>query len=89
LRAVQCHDYGDPSKLTIEDIAEPSPGAGEVIVQVEAIGLGYVDALRVRGCYQVKDPLPFIPGSPTAESFLLSSRHCSGLSIFDRKSRQI
>lgn len=66
MRAVQCHEYGDPSKLTIEDIAEPVPGAGDVIVQVEAVGLGYVDALRVRGGYQVKDPLPFIPGNEIA-----------------------
>jgi NADPH2:quinone reductase len=66
MRAVQCYEYGDPSKLTIEDIAEPVPGGGEVIVAVEAVGLGYVDALRVRGGYQVKDPLPFIPGNEIA-----------------------
>lgn len=66
MRAVQCHEYGDPTRLTIEDIAEPSPGPGEVIVAVEAVGLGYVDALRVRGGYQVKDPLPFIPGNEIA-----------------------
>jgi NADPH2:quinone reductase len=66
MRAVQCHEYGDPSKLTIEDIAEPVAGPGEVIVQVEAVGLGYVDALRVRGGYQVKDRLPFVPGNELA-----------------------
>ena len=66
MRAVQCHEYGDPSKLTIENIADPSPGTGEVIVAVEAVGLGYVDALRVRGGYQVKDRLPFIPGNEIA-----------------------
>jgi NADPH2:quinone reductase len=66
MRALHCHEYGDPSKLTVEDIAEPVPGPGEVIVRVEAVGLGYVDALRVRGGYQVKNPLPFIPGSELA-----------------------
>ena len=66
VRAVQCHEYGDPSKLTIEDIAEPVAGPGEVIVQVEAVGLGFVDALRVRGGYQLKDPVPFIPGNELA-----------------------
>jgi len=66
MRAVQCHEYGDPSRLTIEDIAAPVAGPGEVIVQVEAVGLGYVDALRVRGGYQVRDPLPFIPGNELA-----------------------
>jgi len=66
MRAVQCHEYGDPGKLTIEDIKEPTPGPGEVVVAVEAVGLGYVDALRVRGGYQLKDPLPFIPGNEIA-----------------------
>lgn len=66
MRAVQCHEYGDPSQLTVEDIPEPRPGPGEVVVAVEAVGLGFVDALRVRGGYQVKNPLPFIPGSEIA-----------------------
>jgi NADPH2:quinone reductase len=33
-----------------------------VLVEVEAAGLGYADALNVRGAYQVKRPVPFIPG---------------------------
>lgn len=66
MRAVQCHEYGDPSGLKIEEIPEPQAGPGEVVVAVEAAGLGYVDALRVRGGYQVKNPLPFIPGSEMA-----------------------
>lgn len=66
MRAVQCHEYGDPAKLTIADIPEPAPGHGDVVVAVEAVGLGFVDALRVRGGYQVKDPLPFIPGNEIA-----------------------
>jgi NADPH2:quinone reductase len=44
------------------------PGEGEVLVAVEAAGLGYVDGLRVRGTYQVKPPLPFIPGGEMAGS---------------------
>jgi NADPH2:quinone reductase len=45
---------------------EPSPGPGELLVAVEAVGLGYVDALRVRGRYQIKQPLPFIAGGEVA-----------------------
>jgi NADPH2:quinone reductase len=66
MRAIRCVTYGEPSALTIETLAEPVPGKGEVLVAIEAAGLGYVDALFVRGTYQVKMPLPFVPGSEVA-----------------------
>ncbi|MDO8423185.1 MAG: NADPH:quinone oxidoreductase family protein [Parvibaculum sp.] len=66
MRAIRCVNYGEPSGLTIENLDEPVPGPGEVLIDVEAAGLGYVDALFVRGTYQVKMPLPFVPGSEVA-----------------------
>ncbi|KAB7742663.1 zinc-binding dehydrogenase [Parvibaculum sedimenti] len=66
MRAIRCVNYGEPSALAVEDLPEPVPGPGEVLVAVEAAGLGYVDALFVRGTYQVKLPLPFVPGSEVA-----------------------
>lgn len=66
MRAIVCNAYGDPRDLVLTDVPAPSASAGEVIIQVEAAGLGYVDALHVRGGYQVKKPLPFIPGSEVA-----------------------
>jgi NADPH2:quinone reductase len=66
MRAYVCHEYGAPSLLRIEERTDPTPSAGEVLLQTEAVGLGYVDALFVAGTYQVKLPLPFIPGSEIA-----------------------
>jgi NADPH2:quinone reductase len=66
MRAVRCVTYGEPSGLAVETLPEPVPGPGEVLIAVEAAGLGYVDALFVRGTYQVKLPLPFVPGSEIA-----------------------
>lgn len=66
MRVIRCVNYGEPSGLTIENLDEPVPGPGEVLLDVEAAGLGYVDALFVRGTYQVKMPLPFVPGSEVA-----------------------
>ena len=66
MRAIRCVNYGEPSTLAIEELPDPVPGPGEVLVAVEAAGLGYVDALFVRGTYQVKLPLPFVPGSEFA-----------------------
>lgn len=66
MRAIRCVNYGEPSDLRVENLEEPVPGPGQVLLDVEAAGLGYVDALLVRGAYQVKTPLPFVPGSEVA-----------------------
>lgn len=66
IRAIRCLRYGAPSLLRIEELPEPVPGAGEVVIETAAAGLGYVDALFVAGTYQVKLPLPFVPGSEVA-----------------------
>ena len=66
MKAIRCHDYGAPSSLVLEDLPDPAPRAGEVVIETEAAGLGYVDALLVAGRYQVKTPLPFVPGSEVA-----------------------
>ena len=44
----------------------PIPGAGEVLLRVQAAGVNYPDALIVAGQYQVKPPLPFVPGAEAA-----------------------
>jgi len=66
MKAIQCIAYGEPKDLVLAEIDEPFVQAGEVIVAVDAAGLGFVDALHVRGGYQVKKPLPFTPGSEIA-----------------------
>jgi len=66
MKAIRCHNYGAPFTLTFEELPDPEPRAGEVVIETEAAGLGYVDALLVAGRYQVKTPLPFIPGSEVA-----------------------
>ena len=66
MRAIRCHAYGEPKNMTLDDIAEPVPGAGDLLVAVEAVGLGFVDGLRIRGGYQIKTPPPFVAGSELA-----------------------
>jgi len=66
MKAIQCIAYGEPKDLVLVEVDEPIVQEGEVIVAVDAVGLGFVDALHVKGGYQVKKPLPFIPGSEIA-----------------------
>jgi NADPH2:quinone reductase len=62
MRALLCQAFGPVSSLEVAEIPVPVPGEGEVLVRVEAAGLNYPDALMVQGKYQVRPPLPFVPG---------------------------
>jgi NADPH2:quinone reductase len=66
MRAVQCVAYGEAKDLVVTDLPDPVAGPGQVVIAVEATGLGFVDGLHVRGGYQIRHPLPFIPGTEIA-----------------------
>jgi NADPH2:quinone reductase len=66
MRAVVCRSYGTPEDLVIDDIAEPAPGPGQLLVRVHAAAVNFPDVLLIAGKYQVKIPVPFTPGSELA-----------------------
>ena len=70
--------------LTIEDVADPVASAGRLVVEVEAAGVNFVDALFVAGKYQVKPPLPFTPGSEIAGRVAVVGEGIEGFSRGDR-----
>ena len=56
-------ELGDPlEQLTLVDEPAPAPGPGEVLIDVEAVGLAFPDVLQCRGMYQVKTGPGFTPG---------------------------
>jgi len=82
MRAVVCQAYDrEPS---LEDREAPRPGPGQVRVEVVAAGVNYVDALFVRGEYQIKPPLPFVPGSEIAGTVAELGAGTSGIRVGDR-----
>jgi NADPH2:quinone reductase len=62
-RAVVIHQFGDPSSFAVEERDVPPPGPGKLTVKVHAAGVSFVDVLVAAGDYQLKPPLPFVPGS--------------------------
>jgi NADPH2:quinone reductase len=66
MRAVICTRLDGPEALTVGEMAAPKPAAGQVLIEVRAASLNFPDALMVRGLYQVKPPLPFVPGAEIA-----------------------
>ena len=66
MRRIVCRSWGPPEDLLVEESPDPTPGAGQVVVEVGAAGVNFVDALFVAGTYQIKVPPPFTPGSELA-----------------------
>ncbi len=66
MRAVRQHELVGPSGLRVDEMLEPAPGAGEILVDVRAAGVNFPDVLLSRGKYQFKPEPPFIPGGEVA-----------------------
>lgn len=66
MRAIVCSAFGPPEALTLEQRPAPTPGPGEVQVEVHAWGVNHVDVLMCAGGYQLRPPLPFVPGLEAA-----------------------
>jgi len=63
MKAVRVHSFGPPEVISIEDVPEPEPGDGEVVVQVKAAGVGPWDAWIRSGKSVLPQPLPLTLGS--------------------------
>jgi NADPH2:quinone reductase len=84
MKAILCHAFGPIDTLRYEDTDDPLCGPGQVLIEVMAAGVNFPDALLVRGEYQSKPPLPFIPGSEVAGFVKALGVGVQGLSVGDR-----
>lgn len=66
MRVVSCNSFGPLDQLTIEERPPRELGPADVRIEVKAAGVNFVDGLFVQGLYQVKPPLPFVPGGEIA-----------------------
>jgi NADPH:quinone reductase-like Zn-dependent oxidoreductase len=64
MKAIRAHAYGGPERLTLEEIPEPIPGEGEVLIEVAASGVNPVDWKILEGRMKAFLPLslPYSPG---------------------------
>lgn len=66
MQAWICDNPVGPEALTWKEVPTPDPKAGEVRVAIRAASLNFPDLLIIQNKYQVKPPLPFVPGSEYA-----------------------
>ncbi|HTU03861.1 MAG TPA: quinone oxidoreductase [Candidatus Sulfotelmatobacter sp.] len=82
MKAIRVHKVGGPEVLTVEEVSAPTPGPGQVLVKLEAIGVNFIDCYFRAGLY--KAPLPFIPGSEGAGTVSALGPGVQGLTVGDR-----
>ncbi len=56
MKAIRVHSPGGPEALRYEDMPQPSPAAGQVLVKVDAAGVNYIDVYQRTGLYKVATP---------------------------------
>ena len=66
MQAILAREFGGPEVLKLENIPEPSAGAGQVRVRVHAIGVNPYDTYMRAGGYAIKPDLPYTPGADAA-----------------------
>ena len=85
MKAWRAHAVGEPSDvLHLDDIDPPACGPGDVLVEVEAVGLSFPDVLQCRGGYQVKRPLPFTVGTEVCGTVVDVGGGVTGMTVGQR-----
>ena len=62
MKALLSHEPGGPESLRLEDLPDPKPGPGELLVRVRAAAINFPDVLIIEDKYQLRPPRPFAPG---------------------------
>ena len=65
MKAIRVHAFGEPSVLQLEDVPDPTPAAGQVVVKLHAVGVNPVETYVRKGIYGPK-PFPYTPGTDGA-----------------------
>lgn len=63
MKAVLCSSFTGPADLRLSKIDEPRPAGDEILIDVHAASVSFMDQLMVSGLYQMRPPTPFVPGT--------------------------
>jgi NADPH:quinone reductase len=66
MRAILCNTFDGIKALNLAEVAEPQPAADEVLIDVHAASVSYMDYLMACGGYQMRPALPYVPGTDAA-----------------------
>jgi NADPH:quinone reductase len=82
MRAIRVHEPGAEDVLRLEELADPRPGPGEVVLRVAAAGVNFIDVYQRAGLYPMQRP--YTPGTEGAGTVVAVGRDVDGLRPGDR-----
>lgn len=84
MKAVVCTQFGPPEQLVVEEVPDPVPGPGQLLIEVKAAAVTFPDTLMLEDKYQFKTGLPYVPGSEGAGVVVGVGEGAAGWSVGDR-----
>jgi NADPH2:quinone reductase len=66
MKTIRVRQFGGPEQLKLEEVPDPQPGPGQVVVRVHAVGVNPVETYIRTGTYAFKPNLPYTPGADGA-----------------------
>jgi NADPH2:quinone reductase len=82
MKGIRVHAPGGPEVLRYEDVAEPEPAPGHVIVRLDAVGVNFIDVYQRTGAYPRS--YPFTPGMEGAGVVAAAGSGVTGVAVGDR-----
>ena len=84
MKALLSREPGGPETLRLEELPEPSPGPGELLVRVRACSMNFPDVLIIEDKYQLKPQRPFAPGGEIAGEVIAAGEGVTNWKTGDR-----
>lgn len=84
MKAVVCNEFGPPENLVVEDVDEPVPEPGQLLIEVKAAAVVFPDTLMLEDKYQFKTGVPYIPGGEGSGVVVGLGADVEGWAIGDR-----
>jgi NADPH2:quinone reductase len=84
MKAIRAHSFGGPEVLRLDEIDDPVPGPGEVVIDVRAAGVNPADTYMRNGTYAIVPELPYVPGGDAAGIISAIGPDVVGYAIGDR-----
>ena len=86
MKAIRIHNYGPPEAMTLEEVAEPVAGRGEILIDVEAAGVNPADFKFRNGSLAAYFPkeMPFTPGMDIAGRVVAPGEGVTRFAVGDR-----
>src|SRR4051794_27602161 len=82
MKAIKVHEAGGPEVLTLDQVPEATAGPGQLLIDVEAVGVNFIEIYQRAGAYPMNRP--YTPGAEAAGTVREIGSGVTGFSVGDR-----